>query len=101
MDANRETVRAYIESFHLEEGGPLSFLEGSASGREIYWGCWYGRKLLYISWSGMSDFAEVGFSLDFAQYEVADFCKHLDTSIGPWQADQRVFLPRSDRHRAP
>jgi hypothetical protein len=91
-----DTVKTYINSFELEEGGPLSFVEGGALGKTIYWGSWYGRKLLYIAWSDMGNIAEVAFSLDFAQHEVAQFCKDLEHAIGEWRAVDGTFIAVGD-----
>ncbi len=87
-----DPVVKYIEAFQLEEGDTLTCKHISKPRQEIYWGVWGGRKLFYILWEYGDDMARVAFSLDFAQYEVAAFCRRLEEQVGSWEALNDYFL---------
>ena len=96
-----ERIRNYITSFELEEGGNLSVVESPLARGQLYWGTWYGRKLVLVQvtearQAGDYDLVELGFSLDFAPYEVAEFCRQFEACVGPWVVLPTFFMVTGD-----
>ena len=86
------TIENYINAFSLEEGEPLQCVEMEAVGYTVLWGTWYGRKLVMVKVPrDTDDYIQVAFSLDFAQHDVAEFCRGLDR-CGEWRAVDDSFM---------
>lgn len=92
-----ERIKNYINKFELEEGGSLNCVESPLAQGLMYWGVWYGRKLVLVQvthgrYAEDDDLIELGFSLDFAPFEVAEFCQHFESEVDKWMPLPTFFM---------
>ena len=88
-----DSIKKFIRSYELEEGGCLDPVESRLAHSSIIWAEWNGRKLVMLEIDA-SEFEPVGvaFSLDLAPYEIADFSRKLEATIGEWYPISSFFM---------